>query len=146
MKAYIKMVLFLFVLSAISAVILTGFSIETRERIEKNRKHEQLIHAMKTMRLLPKKVEQQLETDKLLNSLPDKTDKDKFDKAATRIERMEYYLKQQNMQELLEVFDAQVTVLEIPKTRPAPDIHLSRPGIRQIITRQLFKQYLHHEN
>ena len=123
MKAYIKMILFLFVLSAISATILTGFNIETQERIEKNRKHERLIHAMKTLRLLPQKIEQQLENDNRLKALPEQTAKDKFDKAAARIELMEQYLKKQTMPELLPVFDARVKVLEIARNDPQ-QIHI----------------------
>lgn len=137
MKNYIKMVFFLFLLSAISATILTGFSLETKSLIEKNKQRERLIHILKTMEILPEAVKTELKEDLFLKLRQKKIDKEtaelkslknedeieklknvlirrKFKKKALSLNRTEVYLKRQKLDTLVKAFeDAKVKVLEV---------------------------------
>ncbi|NUM34982.1 MAG: FMN-binding protein [Candidatus Brocadiae bacterium] len=118
MKSYIRMVLFLFVLSAISAILLTFFALETKEYIAKNRQKERFIHILKAMRILPEETQKLLAKDEKLKSMPDSTVQEKFQKEAVTIERTEYYLKKEKTEQILETFSSSIDVLELtPKNQ-----------------------------
>lgn len=107
------MILFLFVLSVISAILLTFFALETKEYIAKNKQRERFIHILKSMRILPQEVENLLAKDEKLSNMPENTIQEKFQKEAIRIERTEYYLKKEKTEKILETFSSCIDVLEV---------------------------------
>lgn len=113
MREYIKMVIFLGIISILSALILTGFYMQTKEKIDQNKQQDRLLHVAKAMRALPPAVETALQQDAQLTSMPNNTVKEKFDREAKYLERMEYHLKQQGISQLAIVFNEKITVLEI---------------------------------
>ncbi len=117
MRNYVKMVFVLFILSAISAIILTAFHVQTKEIIDQNRQQERVLHLLKSMNILPTNVQQEVANDSILKDMPEVTEKEKFDKAAKKIERMQYFLKQHTPKELAETFGEKVMVMEIIPSR-----------------------------
>lgn len=122
MKEYVRMILFLVILSAISAAFLTAFSVETKDKIEQNKKYDRFLHILKSMRVLPQVVETALEKDVDIQNLQKEAELEKdaklkeqkdYKKEQKRIEKMEYLLKQQTMEQFAEVFKNSITVLEV---------------------------------
>ena len=113
MKNYIKMTLFLFVLSVISAILLTFFALETKEYIAKNKQRERFLHILKTLRLFPQEVEALLSSDEKLKTMPESTEQERFQKEAVKIERIEYYLKKAKTEKILDAFSFYIDVMEV---------------------------------
>lgn len=113
MKSYVKMVLFLFLLSVISAVLLTAFYLGFRERIDANRQSERILHIIKAMWILPEGVEEALASNVEFANMPSVSEHDAFVKYATKVKLVEKYLKE--YVNLDEVFRERVNVLEISR-------------------------------
>lgn len=111
MKNYIKMIFFLFFLSAISAGLLTAFHLEFKERIEKNKQQEQLVHILKSMAIVPDSIQEILDNE--LQKLPTQTEHDQFLLKATEIKLIETELKK--YKDLSSFFADSIQVLEITK-------------------------------
>ena len=94
MKSYVKMVLFLFLLSVISAVLLTAFYLGFRERIDANRQSERILHIIKAMWILPEGVEEALASNVEFANMPSVSEHDAFVKYATKVKLVEKYLKE----------------------------------------------------
>lgn len=140
MSNYVKMVVFLFAISALCAAGLTTLDLQTREKIEENRQRDRLVHILKAMRVLPENVQELLQAASGMVSRGD-SPKDRFQQEAFRIEWTELYLKKQETPSLVQLFSS-IRVLEIPADLQKMKVYKGKEFLQNAKADYLHKIYV----